>query len=64
MHNPIYTEPVSRERSPVQRRGQVSVLSRVGSGVNPSQFGINFCDFLPEPARTICHAIGRGIGTE
>ena len=34
------------------------------AGVDASLFGINLCDLLPEPAKTICHVGGHAIGTE
>ena len=34
------------------------------AGVDASLFGINLCDLLPEPLKSICHAAGGVIGTE
>ncbi len=63
MKYPVFTAPVSRDRGAMESRNTFANLSQ-GGGVSPSLFGFNLCDLLPEPARSICHAVGRGIGTE
>jgi len=64
MQTPLFTAPVSRERSSAQRRNTIAVVRPVGAGVTPSIFGINLCDLLPEPLKTICHIGGGILGTE
>jgi len=51
------------QAAPIDRTPTAAALN-ASSGVEASLFGFNLCDFLPSPAKEICHAIGTGIGTE
>lgn len=54
---PVQAAPIDRTpRRPAALSGD--------SGVRASIFGFNLCDFLPSPAKEICHGVGGVIGTE